>query len=334
MTNDDGRFPEGRLHTRDGTLSRRGLLRACAAALCLTGLPALLAGCAKPKAGRGDGDGPTTHEPQALGGSRAVGEKVEVRVGGGATVGVLDAAEGATGAVLMVGGMAGGLAGPSGVYPKLAGRFRKSAVTALRLDYREPGDLISCTEDVLAALGALGRGGTKEAVIVGWSFGGAVAIRAGVESDLVAGVATVSSQTGGTEEVKKLAPEKGLLLIHGTNDTTVVPASPATYTAMPQSPKSSFSTRETATLSRSTPKPCSRRSTLLPPSCYPMAPQGMLVVAKSPGPPNTRSVIRGDAPQTRSHVADSVGFLVKLHVLGCGSVRVVAGSKSTLGRSA
>jgi len=108
MTNDDGRFPEGRLHTRDGTLSRRGLLRACAAALCLTGLPALLAGCAKPKAGRGDGDGPTTHEPQALGGSRAVGEKVEVRVGGGATVGVLDAAEGATGAVLMVGGMAGG----------------------------------------------------------------------------------------------------------------------------------------------------------------------------------------------------------------------------------
>ena len=224
MTNDDGRFPESRLHTRDGTVSRRSLLRACAAALCLTGLPALLAGCAKPKAGRGGGDGPTAREPQAHGGSRAVGEKVEVRVGAGATVGVLDAAEGATGAVLMVGGMAGGLGGPSGVYPKLAGRSRKSGITALRLDYREPGDLISCTEDVLAALGALGRGSTKEAVIVGWSFGGAVAIRAGGESDLVAGVATVSSQTGGTEEVKKLAPEKSLLLIHGTNDTTVVPS--------------------------------------------------------------------------------------------------------------
>lgn len=222
MANEDGAVSGNRLGWRGGEVSRRGLLKA-GGALCVVGLVPALVGCAAPTAKRGAGK-TTDREPQALGGSRAVGEKVEVRVGDGAAPGILDAAEGATGAVLMVGGMAGGVEGPSGVYPRLVERLRAAGISALRLDYREPGDLPSCTDDALAALAALGRGGVRRAVVVGWSFGGAVAIRAGVASKLVVGVAAVSSQTQGTEDVGKLAPEKSLLLIQGTEDTTVVPS--------------------------------------------------------------------------------------------------------------
>lgn len=55
-------------------------------------------------------------------------------------------------------------------------------------------------------------------ILVGWSFGGAVVISAGAASDLVVGVATVASQSYGADAVEELAPEKSLLLIHGTAD--------------------------------------------------------------------------------------------------------------------
>lgn len=54
--------------------------------------------------------------------------------------------------------------------------------------------------------------------LVGWSFGGAVVITAGARSSNVVGVATVASQTYGTDSVSSLAP-KSLLLLHGTGDT-------------------------------------------------------------------------------------------------------------------
>lgn len=52
----------------------------------------------------------------------------------------------------------------------------------------------------------------------GWSFGGAVVITAGSLSDKVVGVATIASQTYGTDAVSSLSP-KSLLLMHGTGDT-------------------------------------------------------------------------------------------------------------------
>ena len=151
-------------------MSRRGFLQT--GALCLVGLVSPLARCGGQTPGRGGGQKSAVREPQqALGASGAEGEKVGVRVDGGTAPGVLDAAQGATAAVVMVGGMAGGIEGPSGIYPKLAERFRDNGITALRLDYREPGDLSSCTDDLLAAVGALGRGGAKKVILVGWTFG-------------------------------------------------------------------------------------------------------------------------------------------------------------------
>jgi fermentation-respiration switch protein FrsA (DUF1100 family) len=56
--------------------------------------------------------------------------------------------------------------------------------------------------------------------VIGWSFGGAVAISAGALSDHVVGVATVASQSYGTELAEKLAP-RALLLLHGAADNTL-----------------------------------------------------------------------------------------------------------------
>ena len=119
---------------------------------------------------------------------------------------------------MLVGGAGGGVGGPSGVYPELAERLRADGFSVLRLDYRKPNDLPACVHDVLLALEYLGQRGAERAVLVGWSFGGAVVISAGAASERVIGVATVASQTYGAGDVGRLSPEKSLLLIHGTAD--------------------------------------------------------------------------------------------------------------------
>lgn len=192
-------------------MTRRDFLRAGAA--WLVGVASLEAvGCA--------GQGARPEGAVSPRGGSARGE-VEIQTSRGAVRAVLHRAEGARGAAVLVSGAGGGVAGPSGVYGDLAERLRADGVTSLRLDYREPNDLPECTYDALAALDALGRRGVEKAVLVGWSFGGAVVISAGVESEQAVGVATVASQTYGTQSVGRLSPEKSLLLIHGTADKTL-----------------------------------------------------------------------------------------------------------------
>ena len=118
----------------------------------------------------------------------------------------------------MVGGAGGDITGPAGIYEELAICLQTEGVTALRLEYRAPNHLEECVYDLLAGVQALGRQGVERVVLVGWSFGGAVVISAGAASDAVVGVATVASQTYGAGAVGELAPEKSLLLIHGTAD--------------------------------------------------------------------------------------------------------------------
>lgn len=138
----------------------------------------------------------------------------------GTITGLLTRVPGADRAAVLVGGAGGGMHGPAGVYADLAVCLRNEGVTTLRLEYRRPNDLPACVSDVRQAVGALAREGVTRVVLVGWSFGGAVVIRAGAELGEVVGVATVASQTYGTEAVRWLAP-KALLLLHGTADTTL-----------------------------------------------------------------------------------------------------------------
>lgn len=136
--------------------------------------------------------------------------------------GVLHTAINARSLVIMVGGAGGGVKGPAGIYEPLAGRLQADGVAALRLDYRHPNKLNECVYDVLTVIKTLRREGAERVALIGWSFGGAVVISAGARSSMVVGVATVASQTFGTQAVGELSP-KSLLLIHGTADR-VLPA--------------------------------------------------------------------------------------------------------------
>ena len=144
--------------------------------------------------------------------------RVLLRTSRGDIPGHFTVCEGETGAALCVGGATGGLDGPAGgMYADLAAGLRGRGVSTLRLHYRRPGEFAECVLDVLGALSFLKGIGAERVVLVGHSFGGAVAIRAGVLSPLVAGVVAMSSQLYGTEEVARLSP-RPLLLVHGMDD--------------------------------------------------------------------------------------------------------------------
>lgn len=124
----------------------------------------------------------------------------------------LDAGE--SEAVLYLGGALGGLSGPAhGLYDHL-GR----GLGGVRLHYRKPGRLEDCLMDVLLVHHLLARRGVERVVLVGHSFGGAVAVAAGaLLGPATAGVVALSTQVPGTEHVDKLAGVP-LLLVHGDSD--------------------------------------------------------------------------------------------------------------------
>ena len=137
--------------------------------------------------------------------------------------GVLHPCEAQPAAAIFVGGALGGLDGPAaGLYPRLAaalaGAEGEGGLTSLRLQYRQPGEFEECVLDVLGGISFLKGVGAQQLLLVGHSFGAAVVIKAGELSDLVVGVAALSSQLHGTRSVEKLAPRR-LLLVHGTSDS-------------------------------------------------------------------------------------------------------------------
>ena len=147
---------------------------------------------------------------------------VSINTTRGELLGVLHPCEGEPAAAVYVGGALGGLDGPAGgLYARLAAALADPAVeggvTGLRLHYRQPGEFEECVLDVLAGCSFLKAIGARRIALVGHSFGAAVVIKAGELSELVSGVAALSSQLYGTRTVERLAP-RALLLAHGTAD--------------------------------------------------------------------------------------------------------------------
>lgn len=141
------------------------------------------------------------------------------------------------GAVVWVGGAAGGFSGPAGgIYADLATALAEEGLRSLRLHYRRPGDFTACVLDVLAGLSYLRRDGVRRAALVGHSFGGAVAIAAGALSPLAVAVVGLSSQTYGARSVDRLAP-RALLLVHGGRDQRLPPRCSEQVYAWAKEPK-------------------------------------------------------------------------------------------------
>ena len=142
---------------------------------------------------------------------------LELNTTRGVIKGYLRACEGKTAFVIFVGGAGGTVSGPADkVYEKIGISLVEHGISSLRIEYRKPGDFAESVVDVLAGCSFMQGIGAREALLVGHSFGGAVAIKAGELSDLVKGVTAISSQLYGTQDVHQL--NKPLLLIHGDQD--------------------------------------------------------------------------------------------------------------------
>lgn len=120
--------------------------------------------------------------------------------------------------VVMLSGADGGFDGPGSIYPELAEEFMSRGIASLRLDYRAPGDCAQCGIDAVLALQYLDDEAVDDVVVIGWSFGAAVAIAAGSVAKTVRGVAAVSAV-----DVPGCGPKwlrsKPILLIHGDADS-------------------------------------------------------------------------------------------------------------------
>ena len=131
-----------------------------------------------------------------------------------------DGVEVQPGALVLCGGAMGGLLGPGeALYHRLGEEWSRRGVAVLRVSYRKPNDLDLCCVDVAAAVQlAIGGAGADKVVLMGHSFGGAIAVRVGVGlNEMVAGIATFATQSAGCEVAGGLA-ETPLLLFHGERD--------------------------------------------------------------------------------------------------------------------
>jgi uncharacterized protein len=123
------------------------------------------------------------------------------------------------GAVVACGGAMGGLLGPAdALYHRLGVRLAGQGLPVLRVSYRRPNDLDACCLDVAAAVQLAVGAGASRVVVMGHSFGGAVAVQVGVAlPSTVAGVVTFATQSAGCEVAGGLG-ERPLLLFHGDRD--------------------------------------------------------------------------------------------------------------------
>jgi pimeloyl-ACP methyl ester carboxylesterase len=126
-------------------------------------------------------------------------------------------------------GAFGGFLGPAGgLYFDLARTLAAAGVTTVRVDYRQPNHLPACILDVAVAVDLAERCGGTRFVVVGHSFGGAVAIAAGAAMpEHVVAIVTLATQSAGCEPAADLGG-RPLLLVHGDADA-VIPASSSAH---------------------------------------------------------------------------------------------------------
>ena len=122
--------------------------------------------------------------------------------------------------VVACGGAMGGLLGPAdGLYQDLGVALAAEGIGMLRVGWRRPNDLERCTLDLTAAADLASRRGGRAFITMGHSFGGAIAVRAGLMLDRhCAGIVTLATQSAGCEMADALDPEVPLLLLHGDRD--------------------------------------------------------------------------------------------------------------------
>jgi hypothetical protein len=124
--------------------------------------------------------------------------------------------------VIWLSGAGGGVNGPArGVYAEASQRLQEQGIASLRLDYRKPQDLPGCVLDALCGVAFFAQEGISRVVVVGQSFGGAVAICTGASSPRVKAVVALSSQTAGSVQMAPYIAPRPLLIAQGNRDTVL-----------------------------------------------------------------------------------------------------------------
>lgn len=121
--------------------------------------------------------------------------------------------------VVMMGGAMGGLMGPGdALYNQLGEDFSARGIPAMRISWRKPNDMDACCVDAAAAVQMMVGTGCERVILMGHSFGGAVAVRVAVGlSAMVTGVVTFATQSAGCEVAGGL-DGRPLLMFHGDRD--------------------------------------------------------------------------------------------------------------------
>lgn len=153
-------------------------------------------------------------------------DTVEIATDRGAILCHYYEAQGARDGVVMVGGVGGGFDTPArGLYSRLAQDLPNHRISALRVQYRHPADLVESTLDAILGLRYLESRGITAAGVVGHSLGGAVAIQAAANVPAVRAVVTIATQAAGTGPITTLTGRVAILLVHGDADPVLPYAS-------------------------------------------------------------------------------------------------------------
>jgi hypothetical protein len=122
-------------------------------------------------------------------------------------------------AIVACGGALGGMLGPGhALYHALGKRWAARGVRFVRVGYREPNNLDLCAHDLACGVELARDAGAERVVVMGHSFGGAVAVRCAVVMPAsVVGVVTFATQSAGCEVAGAL-DGRPLLLFHGDRD--------------------------------------------------------------------------------------------------------------------
>lgn len=128
--------------------------------------------------------------------------------------------------VILLGGAMGGFSGPAGsMYLELGAHYAAEGRGVICCDYRRPDKLELSLLDAAATADWAMRDGGRRFVVVGHSFGGAVAVQLGIAlTGHCVGVATLATQSAGCEQAAELAPTP-LVLFHGDRDVILPPES-------------------------------------------------------------------------------------------------------------
>ncbi|MDD2473802.1 MAG: dienelactone hydrolase family protein, partial [Methanoculleus sp.] len=119
---------------------------------------------------------------------------VEIETDRGTTVCHYYAAKEARNGVVMVGGAGGEFDTPArGLYPRLSQDLRNDRISTVRVHCRSPTSLVESVVDTVLGMNFLKSQGISAIGLVGYSFGGAVAIQAAAGDPAVRAVVAVAA---------------------------------------------------------------------------------------------------------------------------------------------